>query len=290
MTTTRKTHADELFEMLENHSGDGCLLWPHSLDYKGYGRVWLDGKQQKVHRVVCEWAYGPAPAGKPHVLHAAHEICGNRHCCAPAHLRWGSPAENNADKAADGELAERAKMVRMLVKAERRARMAAKKSNSEQLFEMLENHSGDGCLLWPHAQDRDGYGMVSLDGKMQKVHRVACEWAHGPAPEGKPHALHVAHEICGNKHCCAPAHLRWGNDAENRADMIADGTSGKGERHGQARLAEAQVVEIRERCAAGGVTQKALAVEYGVTLSTIHLIVQGKRWTHVGGPIKGRDY
>ena len=164
----------------------------------------------------------------------------------------------------------------------------------EELFEMLENHSGEGCLLWPYSQTSSGYGGVWLDGKLQLVHRVACEWAHGSAPEGKPFALHAAHEICGNRTCCAPTHLRWGNQSENLTDAVADGTNFapglKGESHGMSKLTEAQVVEIRERYAAGDVYQRELAAEYGVDQTLIGHIVRGKIWTHVGGPIKGVHY
>ena len=163
-------------------------------------------------------------------------------------------------------------------------------TRADELYEMLENHSGDDCLLWPHGLNSKGYGQVRLDGKRHLVHRLACEWAHGPAPEGKPHALHAAHEVCGNRNCIARAHVRWGSREENMADRVADGTSSKGEGNGRAKLTDAQVVEIRERYAAGGISQKALADEYGVTFSLISLIVLGKTWPHVGGPIKGRDY
>lgn len=59
----------------------------------------------------------------------------------------------------------------------------------------------------------------------------------------------------------------------------------RGENHGQARLTEAQVVELRRRYAAGGVTQRVLAEELGVTPRAIALIVRGQRWRHLeGGP------
>jgi len=163
-------------------------------------------------------------------------------------------------------------------------------TKADELFELLEGYPGEGCLLWPHGLFRNGYGQVQIDGKKQLVHRLACEWAHGPAPEGKPLALHAAHEICGNRHCFAPAHVRWGSPAENSADMVAEGSSSKGESHGLAKVTEAQVVEIRERYAAGDISQRALAAEYGVSKTIVGDIVLGRTWAHVGGPIKGIHY
>ena len=52
-----------------------------------------------------------------------------------------------------------------------------------------------------------------------------------------------------------------------------------------AKLTPDAVRDILRRYAGGGVTQAALAAEYGVTRSCIAGIVQGRKWTHldVGG-------
>jgi hypothetical protein len=54
-----------------------------------------------------------------------------------------------------------------------------------------------------------------------------------------------------------------------------------GERNGHAKLADAAVVEIRERYAAGGISQQALADEFGVHQGTISKVVLGLGWRHV---------
>lgn len=41
----------------------GCWLWLHNLDSDGYGRIFLDGKMQKIHRVVWTIYHGPIPDG-----------------------------------------------------------------------------------------------------------------------------------------------------------------------------------------------------------------------------------
>lgn len=50
-------------------------------------------------------------------------------------------------------------------------------------------------------------------------------------------------------------------------------------------LTPPQVVAIREQFAAGR-KAPALARQYGISESTVSCIVNGKRWAHVGGPIK----
>ena len=49
-------------------------------------------------------------------------------------------------------------------------------------------------------------------------------------------------------------------------------------RNGNARLSQQEADEVRRRYAAGGVTQRALAAEYGVSQNTIGCIVRIERW------------
>lgn len=53
------------------------------------------------------------------------------------------------------------------------------------------------------------------------------------------------------------------------------------ESRGRSHLTVSDVRDIRRRCAAGGVTLKALGQEYGVSTSTISHIVTRRNWTHV---------
>ena len=66
---------------------------------------------------------------------------------------------------------------------------------------------------------------------------------------------------------------------KNRCDYVA------GSRHGEAKLTERSVADIRRRYTrrAAGVAGngKDLAVEFGVTHSIIYAIVNGRRWKHV---------
>jgi DNA-binding MarR family transcriptional regulator len=55
----------------------------------------------------------------------------------------------------------------------------------------------------------------------------------------------------------------------------------KGKDHGEAKLTEGEVLEIRARYATGRATQQGLADQYGVGDSTISRIVNRKLWTHL---------
>ena len=59
-----------------------------------------------------------------------------------------------------------------------------------------------GCILWPRAIGKDGYGRVAINGRILLAHRVAYEAARGPIPQG----LQIDH-LCRVRACVNPAHL-----------------------------------------------------------------------------------
>jgi len=58
----------------------------------GYGRVKINGKHKKAHRIVYELFKGKIPPNKV-IMH----LCDNRKCCNPHHLSIGTQKENIAD-------------------------------------------------------------------------------------------------------------------------------------------------------------------------------------------------
>lgn len=70
----------------------GCWLWRGLVNKKtGYGRIFIDGKQQQVHR----WAYENLVGTIPDGLEPDH-LCRVRHCCNPEHLEEVTRSVNNA--------------------------------------------------------------------------------------------------------------------------------------------------------------------------------------------------
>lgn len=88
----------------------------------------------------------------------------------------------------------------------------------EEKFNERVQRAASGCLEWT-GWKRKGYGHLKVSGRGVAAHRIACERAHGPAPEGKPHALHH----CDNRACVEGAHLYWGNDVDNARDRSERG-------------------------------------------------------------------
>ena len=81
--------------------GEECLIWPFNRDKKtGVAQISIKRSTTNPARVVCTVVHGPAPSPEHHAAHS----CGNSHlgCINPKHVRWATPAENEADKRAHG--------------------------------------------------------------------------------------------------------------------------------------------------------------------------------------------
>jgi len=78
----------------EAHSG----TWPGALN-RGYGQLWMNGRNVRTHVIACDRAHGPKPSPELEVLH----FCAQKpDCFYPPHLRWGTHRENIADKVRHG--------------------------------------------------------------------------------------------------------------------------------------------------------------------------------------------
>lgn len=66
------------------------------------------------------------------------------------------------------------------------------------------------CLVWCGSRTRDGYGFISVGGRLEMTHRYAWIAEYGAVPDG----CEVDHS-CGNRACCDVAHLRLATRHEN---------------------------------------------------------------------------
>lgn len=133
------------------------------------------------------------------------------------------------------------------------------------------------CLEWTGASDRDGYGRIKIGGRMWCAHRAAYEVAHGPISSGL-----VVRHLCDNPACILPEHLELGTHQENMDDRRVRGRAPYGERHGNAKLTEMQVLEIR-KAVAQGATCKEVAARYGCSAINVSMICRGKSWAYLEG-------
>ncbi|HXI17769.1 MAG TPA: HNH endonuclease [Chloroflexota bacterium] len=124
------------------------------------------------------------------------------------------------------------------------------------------------CWLWTAATNR-GYGAFGLSPtRMMPAHRYSWELHNGPIPAG----VLVCHK-CDVRACVNPAHLFLGSHLDNTTDMVV-------KERVNSTLTTAQVGAIRARHAAGGVSQRTLAQEYGVGRSTLSSVINRLTWKH----------
>lgn len=160
-----------------------------------------------------------------------------------------------------------------------------------------QERPADGCWNWSGTIHHRGYGFIGHERKTLLAHRAAYEVNFGAIPAG----MLVCHK-CDNPRCVRPDHLFLGTPADNMADKVGKGRQSKGEkhantfkhsaafkaarphgeRHGCAKLTQAQVGAIRMmwKDRTPSVGQRIIAQRFGVSQSLVSLIVRG----HVWGP------
>lgn len=130
------------------------------------------------------------------------------------------------------------------------------------------------------SHDSRGYKIVILCkdcGRQAKlVHRLVMQSFVGPCPEG----MNVCHGT-GGKTDNRLVNLSYGTKSKNNGvDKLRDGTDNRGEKHGAAKLTQADVLAIR----ASNRPEAALAALYGVGQSQIGRIRRQERWTWLQAP------
>jgi transposase-like protein len=199
-------------------------------DRDGYLGVTLykDGfrANRHVHQLVLEAFRGPCPPGM-----VCRHLDGSRSNNNFGNLRWGTPAENSADRAAHGTTA----------RGERSGPAALRDAD----VPVIHREYAAGATQAEIAR-RHGVGV-------EVIYRALRGATYRDAQPETPAALRP----------------------RERA---------RGSAHGNARLTEEAVREIRQMYATGRHTQCELARRFGVSSGTVSNVVNRRFWAHVGPP------
>ncbi len=236
-----------------------CWLWTGGTS-GGYPSIRWNKKGESVARLVYELVH-KIDAGKKFV----RQTCGNKLCVRPDHLYL---KYTTLDPITGEDRIER-----------------DRKRFSKYVSEPDER----GCMLWK-GHTNGQYGMFHTQGKGHPAHRFAYMMKHGPIIEGM-----VVRHKCDVRLCVNVDHLEIGTHKDNCRDMYERGRAPsqqpgykpwqakhpdltiKGGKHHRAKLTDDQAKAVRilhEQ----GLTQIAIGKMFGVSNSTVSLIVRDSRY------------
>lgn len=120
---------------------------------------------------------------------------------------------------------------------------------------------------------------MAAEGRFERrsVHELVCTLFNGPRPNSFSQVRHLDGSKDNNK----ASNLAWGTAKDNAEDREQHGTDPKGERAGNHRLSEADVLAIRAAYVPKYGSLTALARQYGVTPTQILHIVKRRQWAHI---------
>lgn len=152
------------------------------------------------------------------------------------------------------------------------------KNTPENFWSNVYVGSDSECWEWISYSGTREYAETKWHGKNVRCHRKAYElFYHTEIPEG----MQVCH-TCDNPPCCNPHHMFLGTFQDNVDDRERKGRNklphSIGEQHGQHKLTQSQVLEIRKLYNSGQHTYYSLADLFGVTFGNIRKIVKKQTW------------
>lgn len=134
----------------------------------------------------------------------------------------------------------------------------------------------NGChICISHKPNGNGYPRINYYGKRILMNRYIFMKFSGNLESN----LCVRH-TCDNPICINPKHLLKGTKKENSQDMKRRGRSTFGERQGNHKLKEMQVIEIR-RDYENGIIPHDIAKKYNISYQTIIDITRYRSWAYL---------
>ena len=149
-------------------------------------------------------------------------------------------------------------------------------STLPEQFDALYIIDNNGCWIWQGEIDQYGYGQLYIGGSKLSTHRLSYELFNG---EILP-KMDICHS-CDVKHCVNPNHLWMGTHRENMQDASKKGIMPRGERAGQSKLKNNDVIEMIGLYKTGNYSTYALGKQFGIDASTAYDVIVGNTWKHI---------
>ncbi len=123
------------------------------------------------------------------------------------------------------------------------------------------------CLIWPFSRTQPGYGQITSD--HHAVHRLVCEYRHGPAPSDAHQASHSCNR--GHDGCVNPMHLSWKTISENVKDRFRGKPLGSSYKVTPEQVDQIRALKGRERTV-------DTAARFQINERTVRQIQNGETW------------
>ena len=201
-----------------------CWNWNNSVNDSGYGKLTLNRKQYRVHRITYELVNGKIE-DKLLVRHK----CDNRKCCNPDHLELGNKLDNTLD------FQKRKESINYSPNLELAWTTRRLETLEEKIQFYLKNIKiVNACWLPTVLKPTIGkYYRISHQSKLYTLHKLLL--ANKLKKEYTD--IDIARHVCNNRSCINPEHLVEGTNSDNFIDSKSYSKLVK--------LTEENVVEIR---------------------------------------------
>ena len=131
-----------------------------------------------------------------------------------------------------------------------------------------------GCWVWKGSLDKDGYGLISIDDKSRRVHRISYEaFKEKKIPFNKNACHH-----CDNPSCVNPDHVFIAESYENTQDMIDKGRS---RFSGSKKVLNKEKVAKIKQLSELGFSKTEIGRMFEIEQSHVAQIIEYKIWKHV---------
>lgn len=243
-----------------------CWIWAKGTKMPyGYGVFYRLG----AHRV----SYWLATGTEPGDLHVRHR-CDNPPCVRPEHLQLGTHAENMAD------MAER-----------RRAGKPGTKLTDEQVEQIRSRYaSGERAraLATEFGISQQQTNRI-LNGQTRYLASVPTEWRERGLRGQSQKLTDEQREEIRRRHAAGESNADLSRAFQVSNGYVTEVVHGRKTRNRKSAVPRQirtvtpeEIREIRQRWQQGGVSQKALAQEYGLAPSTVSRMVTGMSHREVG--------
>ena len=183
-------------------------------------------------------------------------------------------------------------------------------SDIERFWSHVNKDTGD-CWRWTAGKSKSGYGKFWVPDKHFRAHRFAWIISNGSIPKCEEGVLLFICHKCDVRDCCNPSHLFIGTPLDNARDMVIKGRSAsgdangsrakpdklrrgdnhpmklrpevilRGESHGNSKLTESLVIEMRRLYSTGERSKAELRRLFGVGYSQVSRILNRESWAHL---------